>query len=247
MLRSIKELFGYNIQAKDGEIGKVHDFYFDDETWAIRYLVVDTGKWLPGRKVIIIPSVLGEPDWRAHVFPVQLAKDQIMKAPDIDLAKPVSRQHEFELHKHYRWAPYWIPYGAPGVSAVPPPPPAEEEKDKESAEEEGDSHLRSAREVIGYHIQALDGEIGHVEDFIVEDIVEVIRYMIVDTKNWLPGKKVLVSPLWIEKVSWKDAKVFIDLLREAIKDSPEFDPSEPINRMYEERLYDFYGRPKYWT
>jgi hypothetical protein len=86
-----------------------------------------------------------------------------------------------------------------------------------------------------------------VEDFIIEDIFEIIRYMIVDTRNWLPGKKVLIAPLWVDKVSWKDAKVFIDLLREAIKDSPEFDSSEPVNRRYEERLYDFYGRPKYWT
>jgi len=247
MLRSIKKLFGYMIQAVDGDIGKVYDFYFDDETWDIRYLVVDTGKWLPGRKVLIIPSALGEPDWRSNILPVQLTKDQIMRAPDIDLDKPVSRQHELELHEHYRWAPYWIPYGAPGAGVIPPAPPEKEEEKETKAKEEGDSHLRSAREVIGYHIQALDGEIGHVEDFIVEDILEIIRYMIVDTRNWLPGKKVLIAPLWIDKVSWKDAKVSIDLLREAIKDSPEFNPSEPINRRYEERLYDFYGRPKYWT
>lgn len=109
MLRSIIELLGYIIKAKDGEIGKVHDFYFDDETWDIRYLVVDTGKWLPGRKALIIPSALGEPDWRSHIFPVRLTKDQVLEAPDFDLDKPVSRQHEFELYKHYSWAPYWLP------------------------------------------------------------------------------------------------------------------------------------------
>jgi hypothetical protein len=249
MLRSISEIFGYVIQARDGEIGKVHDFYFDDETWHIRYLVIDTGKLLPGRKVLIVPSAIAEPDWRSHILPVELTKDKILKAPDIDVDKPVSRQHEFELHKHYGWAPYWIPFGAPGIGAVPPSPvEKEEEKEKESKpEDESDSHLRSAKEVIGYHIQALDGEIGHVEDFIVEDIVQIIRYMVVDTRNWLPGKKVLIAPLWIEKFSWKDSKVFVDMLREAIKESPEFNPSEPVNRRYEERLYDFYGRPKYWT
>jgi len=248
MLRSVKELFGYKFEARDGEIGKVHDLYFDDLTWEIRYLVADTGKWLPGRKVLIIPSALGEPNWRSRNFPVQLTKDQIMKSPDIDLDKPVSRQHELKLHQHHNWAPYWIRYAAPGTVSVRPAPHAEEEKEKEATPEvEGDSHLRSAKEVIGYHIQARDGEIGHVEDFIMEDMKEVIRYMIVDTKNWLPGKDVLISPLWIEKVSWKDAKVFIGLLRETIKDSPEYNPAEPINRRYEERLYDFYGRPKYWT
>lgn len=134
------------------------------------------------------------------------------------------------------------------MGSIPPAPLSEEEKEKESTQDaEGDFHLRSAKEVIGYHIQALDGEIGHVEDFIVEDIVQIIRYMVIDTRNWLPGKKVLIAPLWIEKVSWKNSKVFIDLLKESIKNSPGFNPSEPVNRKYEERPYDFYGRPKYWT
>lgn len=250
MLRSIKELFGYTIQAKKEDIGKVHDFYFGDETWTIRYMVVDTGKWLPGRKVLLIPSVLGLPDWESHAFPVELEKEQIMKSPDIDLDKPVSRQHELSLHEHYKWMPYWIPPGPGG--AIPIPASSLEKKEKKEtvdteADKEWDTHLRSVKEVIGYHIQASDGEIGHVEDFILEDVLEVIRYMIIDTRNWLPGKKVLISPWWIEKVSWGDAKVYVDLTRELIKDSPEFDPSQPVNRKYEERLYDFYGRPKYWV
>jgi len=251
MLRSIKELFGYRIRARDEEIGKVHDFYFDDETWSIRYMVVDTGKWLPGRKVLLIPAVLGQPEWKAHVFPVELDKEQIIRSPDIDLDRPVSRQHELALHEHYKWVPYWVPPGPAGAGMVPPPSlKKEERKDREEREEikeEWDSHLRSAREVMGYHIQALDGEIGHAEDFILEDILDVIRYMIVDTRNWLPGKKVLISPRWIERVSWGDAKVYVDLTKDLIKDSPEFDPSFPINRRYEKRLYDYYGRPKYWS
>jgi hypothetical protein len=242
-------LFGYTIQAKTEEVGKVHDFYFDDKTWIIRYMVVNTGKWLPGRKVLLIPSVLGQPDWESHVFPVELSKEQIINSPDIDLDKPVSRQQELALHEHFRWVPYWVPPGPAGAGIIPPYSlEKQEQKNKEETDThvDWDTHLRSANEVIGYHIQASDGEIGHVEDFILEDVLEVIRYMIIDTRNWLPGKKVLISPWWIDKVSWGDTNVYVDLTRDLIKDSPEFDPSQSVNRNYEERLYDFYGRPKYW-
>lgn len=250
MLRSTKELFGYKIQAIDGDIGKVHDFYFDDATWIIRYLVVDTGFWLSGRKVLIIPSLLGQADWASHTFPVSLSKDQIEKSPDIDLKKPVSRQHETRLYEYYKKAPYWLYLTPQEVGAVPPVPSehelsSEEEKDEENKKDQ-DYHLRSTKEVIGYHIEAEDGEIGHVEDFVMEDVVKVIRYMIVDTKNWLPGRKVLISPEWIKKVSWGAEKVFIELTRDKVKKSPEFDPDKPVNRKIEEKLYDYYGRPKYW-
>jgi hypothetical protein len=118
---------------------------------------------------------------------------------------------------------------------------------EEFASESGDPHLRSTQEVLGYYIHASDGDLGHVEDFIVDDDNWTIRYMVVDTRNWLPGKKVLVAPEWITEVSWGESKVYVDLTQDAIKDSPEYDPTETVNRLYEERLYDFYGRPKYWS
>jgi hypothetical protein len=122
---------------------------------------------------------------------------------------------------------------------------AAQEKE-ERDEQESDPHLRSTREVIGYHIQARDGEIGHVEDLIVEDEIWFIRYLVIDTRNWLPGRKVLVAPAWAEQVNWVERRVYLDLSRETVKNSPEFDPSMPVNREYEVRLYDYYGRPKYW-
>jgi hypothetical protein len=106
--------------------------------------------------------------------------------------------------------------------------------------------LRSIQELQGYKISVLDGNIGHVEEFIADDSNWFIRYMVVDTKNWLPGRKVLIAPDWIEQVSWNDSKFYVDLPRELIKDSPEYDPAAPVNRQYEARLYDYYGRPKYW-
>ena len=242
MLRSAKELKGYTIQALDGEIGKANEFYFDDMNWVIRYLVVDTGTWLPGKKVLISPVSLDRPDWNSSVFPVRLIKDQVKNSPGIEENKPVSRQHEEKLVIYYGWPAYWMAAPLPGAQ------PAQKTMKTQTAvsNKKSDSSLRSTEEVIGYQIKASDGEIGHVEDFIVEDRNWTIQYMVVDTRNWMPGKKVLVSPHWINRVSWADARVFLILDRESIKESPEYDPSLPINRQYEERLYDFYGRPKYW-
>jgi hypothetical protein len=114
-------------------------------------------------------------------------------------------------------------------------------------EQKSDPHLRSTREVIGYHIQATDGEIGHVEDFVLNDEIWSIYYMVVDTRNWLPGREVILSTSWIEEVDWIERHVHVNLSQEAVENSPEFDPSVPVNREYEIRLYDYYGRPKYWT
>lgn len=249
MLRSTKELRGYTIRAIDGDIGKVHEFYFDDLAWIVRYLVVDTGKWLPGRKVLLWPGVLGQPDWETQSLPVGLTKEQVEYSPVIGTDEPVSRQMEVDLHTYYGWTPYWrggLPvFGLRAAAAAEMIVPSAEEKDK-TEEKEADPHLRSTREVIGYHIQARDGEIGHVEDFVVDDEAWFIRYLVIDTRNWLPGRKVLVAPAWAEQVSWVERKVHVDLGHETIKNGPEFNPSMPVNREYEVRLYDYYGRPYYW-
>lgn len=252
MLSGIKDLRGYKILATDGEIGKVHEFYFDDAMWTIRYLVVNTGSWLFERRVLLSPIVLGQPYWEMRVFPVALTRMQVKNSPAIETDKPVSRQQEIELHQYYGWPYYWAGGGfAGGATPAIPPQVIAEQMDygtkRETGEEESlDPHLRSTREVIEYHIQAIDGEIGHVEDFVVDDETWAIRYMVVDTKNWLAGRKVLVAPMWIERINWAESKVHVGLTREKTKASPEFEPATPVNREYEERLYDFYGRPRYW-
>lgn len=247
MLRSIKALRGYTIAARDGEIGHVHEFYFDDASWILRYLVVDTGPWLFGRKVLISPVALAQPEWGLERFPVLLTKEQVENSPSIDLDAPVSRQQELELHRYYGWPVYWSGPGAPvGPGAVAIDPIEAAPGAPATQQEEGDPHLRSTREVIGYHIEARDGEFGEVEDFIVDDVAWIIRYMVIDTRAWLPGRKVLISPRWIEEVDWIETKVSVDLPQETIKNSPEYNPKAPVNREYEERLYDYYGRPAYW-
>ena len=252
MFLSVRNLSNYKIEATDGSVGQVHSFLFDDQDWAIRYLVVDTGTWLPGRKVLITPPVLGKPEGQMEVFPVELTREQVKGSTDIDTEKPVSRQQEIELHKYYNWAPYWVgpgPFAAPYAPIVLDVNKLAEEDKSENVEskEKTDHHLRNTKEVIGYKIHAEDGEIGHVEDFVVHEDDWIIRYMVIDTRNWLPGRKVIIPPdWWIKDISWADSEVVVNVKRDAIKNSPEFNPAEPVNREYETRLYDYYGRPKYW-
>lgn len=243
MLRNIKGLRGFTIEAADGHMGKVHDLLFDGQTWAVRYLVVDTGSWLPGRKVLIAASALGRPRWAEHLFPVALTTEQVRHAPDIDTDKPVSRQREIELHAYYDWIPYWG-MGHDGVGAVPVPTPVDRKAIEETAQ--GDPNLQSAREVTGYHIGAQDGEIGHVEDFLVGDGDWVVRYLVVDTRNWLPGRKVLISPKWVRQISWEQREVWVDVSREKIRHSPPYDPAVTVDRDYEARMHEYYDRLPYW-
>ena len=244
----IKDLKGYAIVATDGEIGKVDDFYFDDKSWTIRYLVADTGNWLFGRKVLISPIALGKGDFSSGRFNVALTKKQVEDSPSIDTDKPVSRQHEAYYHDYYSYPYYWTGPYLWGPAYYPEHPVAARERIEErraEREEAGDLHLRSANAVTGYHIEATDGAIGHVEDFIIDNETWEIRYMVVDTRNWLPGKKVLIAPRWIDRVSWEDSKVYVGITRESIKKAPEFNP-DALNREYEGKLYDHYNRPKYW-
>src|SRR5690606_35925157 len=126
------------------------------------------------------------------------------------------------------------------------PPVAGDEADADALETSGDPHLQSARHVAGYHIHATDDDIGHVEEFLVDDADWTIRYLIVDTRNWWPGKRVLVSPRWISKVSWGDRNVHVDVSRKTVEASPEFDPETVVDRGYEERLHEHYRMPAYW-
>lgn len=251
MLRSIKQLTGYNILASDGEIGKVDEFYFDDQTWTIRYLIADTGNWLMSRLVLISPQALGKPDWDKKQFPVRLTKKQVEDSPEINKDKPVSKQQEFDLTNYYGWPYYWtgMSGGIPG--AIPYPAAVEAgtatDLQRDSEEQKGDPHLRSTREVEGYNIQAKDGEIGHVEDFIVDDETWSIRYMIVDTHKWLPGgRKVIIALPWIKDIDWLESRVVVDLDRQSVKNSPEYDSETSLNRQFEGELFEHYNRKKYW-
>jgi PRC-barrel domain protein len=253
MLRSMTDLKGFTIGATDGDMGHVEAFYFDDTSFTVRHLVVKTAGWLSGRKVLVSPIALRDVDWDGRRINVALSKGQVEQSPPIDAEEPVSRQQEVEYYGYYGYPFYWAGPYLWGAYQYPVPPTGarssleqEERPASWSERKDGDPHLRSSGNVIGYHIAATDGDIGHVEDFLVDDTTWAIRYMVVDTSNWWFGKKVLVSPGWIAGVDWNDSKLHVDMTREQIKNAPEYDPSEPPRREYEMRLYDYYGRPGYW-
>jgi uncharacterized protein YrrD len=232
MQRNVNSLIGYSLQATDGEIGKLVEFYFDDETWTIRYLIVKTGNWLSGRKVLISPGALIKTETRSDSFPVALTKEQIRNSPNIETDKPVSRQHEIELYGYYPWQSYWGSgtYGGGGIWGTTSAYPVIEEKvinepDQDGKRADEDIHLRSTLEVSNYHIHANDGEIGHVKDFIMDDQTWQLAYLVVDTHNWIAGKKVLIAVGRIKKLEWENAKIYVDVSVESVKRSTVYNES----------------------
>lgn len=250
MLRTLRNLERYTVQASDGDIGRVEDFLLDDERWIVRYLVVETGGLLDGRRVVLSPISFREVDWATHSFHVALTQKMVEHSPSVDVDKPVSRQQERDQLRYYRHPRYW---GHPGLWGMGSHPSllanasGSDETGEPTDTASGDVHLRSAREVCGYHIQGTDEAIGHVEDFIVDDQSWQIRYLVVSTSNWWFGKKVLIAPQWATRISWEERAVYVDMTRQGIKSSPEWNPAAGVNREYESRLYDYYGRPLDWA
>lgn len=265
MLWRSGDLRGYDIAASDGMIGAIDDLLFDEAHWSVRWLVVDTGGWLSGRRVLLPPEALGRPDSAERRLPVKLTRAQVEASPPLESDLPVSRQVEADIFAHYNWPPYWeSDLGAPlsylssgglaGGFLFPPDAvraPAERaaagSKPGAEAARRGDPDLRSIRATTGDAILASDGEIGHVEDFLIDEAGWPVRYMIVDTRNWLPGRKVLVAPQWIRDIDWADGRVSVGLSREQVRTGPEYDPQRPPERAYEEALHGHYGREGYWV
>jgi len=250
MLWNASGINGYTIAASDGHLGTVSDFLFDDRSWRVRWLVVDTGNWLSGRKVLLPPHVLGHPDREQREFSVRLTKQQVQDSPDINTDRPVSRQMETHVYDYYGWRPYWdtglymggfgymggVIGGEPLVESLP-----RGEHYRPPVVDDGDPDLHSVEAVTGYYIHATDGEIGHVEDFLIDDTDWDIRLLVVDTVNWWPGKKVLISPRSARDVDWSNKLVNLNVDRERVKGSPEYDPSVTIDRAYERKFHIYYG------
>jgi hypothetical protein len=229
MLRSIKQLYGTKLGASDGEIGHVKDFYFDDQNWAVRYLVADTGSWLPGRQVLISPHAFGKVPGAGKLLLVNLTRKQIEESPSIESHKPVSRQYEEEYYRYYGWPYYWEGAGLWGMSGFPilelpsKPLPGAPTSAIGPQPESADAHLRSAQAVNGYHIQASDGKVGHICDFMVDDQNWAILQLAVKTGHRFSGKEVRIPTSKVERISYDESAVFVTLTSEAVKHSPEHD------------------------
>jgi len=268
MLLNTRELVGYRLQATDGAIGTIDDLLFDDRAWTIRWVTADTGSWLHSRKVLLPPESFGEPDHVGREIPVDLDRKRIEDSPSLESDQPVSRQVEAGIYDIYGYTPYWdLAYGAPTAGVVGNMPVAsigtqasngaQAQQVEPAAPQEalmtdtidhgqGNPHLRSTNELMGYYIEAKDGSIGHVEDILIESHGWETRYLLIDTRNWWPGRKVLISPKWASSVSWSDRKVYLDMTREQVRTSPEYDPQKPIDASYEKRLHAHYSYEPHW-
>jgi hypothetical protein len=264
MLRDVKSMIAFTLAATDGGIGHVSDFYFDEEAWVVRYLVVATGTWLSDRKVLISPMAIGEPNWKFETFPARLTREQVRNSPDIDTDKSVSRQHELEYSNFYSYPYYWggsglwgaeycpgamltsVDYAGSGADSVAGKVENERRPREATHGDHHDPHLHSCKAVTGYHISAVDGEIGHLQGLLVDEESWAIRYLIVNTSNWWLGHRVLVAPHWISDVSWRDRRISVDLRRHAIQGSPPYDPAHLPDRAQETLVHEHYGRHGYW-
>jgi len=250
MKQSINSLIGYTIKGTDGEIGKVEDFYFDDRTSTIRYIIVKTGGWFSEKKVLISPEAFQKAETESETFFVNLTQEKIKNSPDVDTEKPVSIQQEESMRGYYFWPGYYGDgmYGQ-GMWGYPLIEIRSKDKGTEkikATEHEADNpFLRSIQEVTGYEIHAMDGNIGEVIDFIIDDATWKIHFLVVDTGNWFSENKVLISPKWIKNVNWQEQNVTINHSKEEVKNSPEYDSSQPLNDTYEHSLDNHYGNSIY--
>jgi len=264
MLRDTNDLKDFTIHATDGDIGSVVDCFFDDEAWTVRYLVVDTGGWLLGRKVLISPISVMHADWSKKAIPVAITKKQVEDSPDIDTEMPVSRQHESRYLGFYGYPSYWGGTGPwaggafpgmmmPGYAALEAAPVTlSQQADIELAaagedrlHHHDDVHLRSCKEVKDYHIHATDGEIGHVAGFLLDEQTWAIRYLVVNTSNWWVGQQVLIAPTWIDEIRWLDRTVSINLTRQSIREAAPYDKTVELSRKQEIAIYTHYGYDGY--
>lgn len=239
-------LEGFALNSLDGEVGRVKEFYFDDHHWTVRYLVADTGSWLAERQVLISPYALGAIDRDKHRIAVNLTLRQIEDSPALGTDRPVSRQFQDMYHGHFGWPIYW---SGPYMWGSYPYIPRDRTQWTPTTTHDAawDPQLRSTHDVDGHHVEATDGKIGHVADFIIDDATWAIRYLVVDTRNWWPGKQVLVSPKWIERIDWSESKVVVNLTRASIKGAPEYSEGLLLSRDYEAQLHRHYDRPGYWA
>lgn len=233
--RKLQDLVGYALETRDGRIGKLEEVYFDEKRWMVRYFVVHLGGWLRGRKALIVPAVINGIDEESRSFEVGLSLGQVENSPPIDTQLPVSRHYEQEYHRYYGWKPYWT------LDPVFGPFPATAASVQETLEPPANPHLHSSDEVRGYAIHAVDGQIGHVIDLIVEEARWSVAYLEVDTKQWLPGRHVLIAPTWLRRIDWARREVSVDLTREAIETAPGYDRSKVISRDQQLALYEHYG------
>lgn len=258
MLRKLKTLEGFTVHGRDGKLGKVKDFYFDQHRFILRYIVIDTGNWLKHEQTLISTDSFQEINYKDQEILVDLKADELEKGPSIKKNQPVSKVMEAKVVKHHGWPFYWTNAHSGTIPKIEVGNGTREmlfnyeylsDEEKQLKEEEVESNLRSFNEISGYHIQTENKEFGHLEDLFVDEEDWLIRYLLIDTRNILPGKDVLIAPEWLDHISWNQEKIYVSKTKEQIKNAPEYREERSdylVDRDYEEKLYDYYDEIKYW-
>ncbi|MDF7798543.1 PRC-barrel domain-containing protein [Pontiellaceae bacterium B1224] len=247
MLHYLHELKQFRLEATDGTIGRVKDFLFDEKHWTVRYMVADTGNWLPGRKVLVSPVSLGTPDWDNKRFEVKLTKEQVESQPGLDADASVSHQHERNWFKAYGYPSYWVGgYFTWGYGVEPSAVFTEPPEGSDVEEEIGEPHLRSLEEIRSYKVSTENDTFGRVEDLVMDDATWTIRYVQLDTRKWLPGQSVLLSPEWFNWFDWDNKTLGCELTRDTIERIPKLAQGMPVTRSFETALFEHFDKPAYW-
>jgi uncharacterized protein YrrD len=263
MLYRADALTRIGIQTVDNAVGHIKDLYFDDQSWVIRYLVVDTGTWLSGRQVLLSPEALTglKPDLGA--FSTNLTFQQIKDSPDVDSEKTVSRHQEDLLSEYYGWSPYWVtPLSAfpwPGIYTYPPYPSGisrarelvtgsmpsgigEEARNRVDAMRREEIHLRSFQEVKGYGLRATDGDIGELDDLLIDSADWRVTHLVADSRKWWPGGQVVIDKGMVDDISWEDRKILVAMTQEEVKHAPAYDRYMSLTETFQKDVSDYYQK-----
>jgi sporulation protein YlmC with PRC-barrel domain len=225
---------GWSIVAEDDEVGQLSDVYFDDWRWTVRHLVVDTSHWPGGRSVFISPRSVNGVDPAREILRTSLSWNQVAFSPDLAGARPVSRQHELELSHYSSFPAGAVTVGVSGLAEPVTRPVAVT-----------DPHLRSVRAITGYFVHALDGDVGRVEDFLVDDDTWAVRHLLVSGRNWSAIHRVLVPVGWIARVIFGARAIQVNRPAEAIRLGPTHDRATDVSPEQEARLGRYYGPPPF--
>lgn len=242
MLRSLNKIMNFKLQGLDKEVGSCKDFIFDDKFWVIRYLEVDTSKWLPfGGKVLICPISLSEPNWEKHQFLANLTRVDIKGCPPLDEHQPISHLYEAELFKYYGYGIYWMDVGE-WVCTDSPAESADASLYRSETKNKFENlHLHATNEIKGYDVHASGQNIGNIDDFILDDDNWTISYIVIDMRSWLPvGRKVLISHKCIEAVNWAEHSISVNVSAHEIKANPLFDLKRLIDLQSDSNLDKYY-------
>jgi uncharacterized protein YrrD len=239
MLRRASDIVGCEIISSDGAIGKVYDIVFGED-WVFQYLVIDIGGWFGGRRLALAFDVVEAIDEDQRSIHVPLSKNDIENCPNVASRNTAAEEAEALLGKIWMWTPNSVAHLPEEIRRVLDSEATVAEK--QVAEEHVQSRLRSFRETDGYHIAASDGDIGHLQDLLVDGDTWRIQYLAVNAGNWFFQRNVVIPVQSLESIHWADRRVHLSLLRDEVKHSPEYDPDEPVAQAYEQALRDHYGQ-----